>query len=230
MLCWSLDALLDGLDALLDFFNALLNGEDIASAGRHLVLAYRYSMTELASMMPKTSAELLLEARKVDTSFLPLSDSNVANALTVWFLAESSLATTKPGSAQTGGRMRTAGGNGGANEHANGKNLAGAAGMKRTGTAVSAPKAPLVPGKLYFGFCEEVIRALQKIVGEASSKGSGEGRGLCKIEYDAATNLPVTPIQVIAYEPNPWCPPCVPHNRSEEQRLAAKDIVSSSSH
>ena len=81
-------------------------------------------------------------------------------------------------------------------EQGHGKGAATAAGIKRAGKTVNAPKAPSVPGKLYFGFCEEVIRALQKIVGQGGGDATGEGRGLCKIEFDATTNLPVTPIQV----------------------------------
>ena len=179
---------------------ALLNGEDLSLAGRNLVLAYRFSMTELVGMMSKSSAHLLLQARQLDTSFMPLSDSGVASALTVWFLAESGAgaATVKGSDAQTG-RMR--GVVGAPAEQANDKVAGG--GVKRANTVVAAPKAPSVPGKLYFGFCEEVIRALQKIVGDGGNDGSGEGRGLCKIEFDATTNLPVTPIQVFLRRPLP---------------------------
>jgi hypothetical protein len=187
---------------------ALLNGEDISTAGRHLVLAYRFTMTELVAMMSQSSADLLLQAHQLDTSFVPLSDSGAASALTVWFLAESSAASgaSKSGE-QSGGRMRGSGGAGNAADLA--KAAAKAASLKRANNAVAAPKAPTVPGKLYFGFCEEVIRALQKIVGEGGGEGSGEGRGLCKIEYDATTNLPVTPIQVLADASAPRAPAIV---------------------
>ena len=177
---------------------ALLSGEDLATAARHIVLAYRFSMIELVGMMSSSSADLLLDARKLDASFLPLSDMTVATALTVWFLAESSLAATKMGDVQSSGRIRGAGSGGVTNGETNGRGPTESAGMKRASTvaAVAAPKAPSVPGKLYFGFCEEVIRGLQKVVGEAAGKRTGEGPGLCKIEFDAITGLPITPIQV----------------------------------
>lgn len=184
---------------------ALLNGEDMSVAGRHLVLAYRFSMTELVGMMSSSSADLLLQARHLDINFMPLSDIGVASALTVWFLAESGAGTgpVKSGEAQTG-RMRGAG-----DAAAEQTTVKGAAsGVKRPNNVVATPKAPSVPGKLYFGFCEEVIRALQKIVGEGGGDGSGEGRGLCKIEFDATTNLPVTPIQVSVLSPPPCTQTC----------------------
>lgn len=90
-------------------------------------------------------------------------------------------------------------------EPAQGKVVASAAGVKRAGNTVATPKAPSVPGKLYFGFCEEVVRALQKIVGDGGGDTSGEGRGLCKIEFDAATKLPVTPIQVLGHPTSICC-------------------------
>jgi len=190
---------------------ALIGGEDISVAGRHLVLAYRFSMGELVGMMSKSSAESLLQARQVDTSFMPLKDRGIASALQVWFLAESSAMTAvkgetaHPSSGPANGRMRGAGGMQAVPEPSQGKVVASAAGVKRAGNTVATPKAPSVPGKLYFGFCEEVVRALQKIVGDGGGDTSGEGRGLCKIEFDAATKLPVTPIQVFNHSILPCC-------------------------
>ena len=178
---------------------ALLNGEDISVAGRHLVMAYRFSMVELAGMMSRSTADLLLQARQLDASFMPLSDLSVASALAVWFGADSGTAAGAVNGSEMQsmrGGVRCGGPNGGSSDQAIGKGGANSAGMKRPGNFVPAPKAPSVPGNLYFGFCEEVIRALQKIVGEGDGEGNAEGRGLCKVEFDSTTNLPVTPILV----------------------------------
>lgn len=53
-----------------------------------------------------------------------------------------------------------------------------------------------VPGNLYFGFCDEVIRAMRRLGGEHAVTGEeGNGKGLCKIEWDDQ-GKPMAPVKV----------------------------------
>ena len=59
----------------------------------------------------------------------------------------------------------------------------------------SAPTAKL-PGKLYFGLCEEVVRALRAMGGDGDWSDEGSGGVMCKIEWDASLNRPGVPLKV----------------------------------
>eukprot|EP00960_Hanusia_phi_P007631 218258-Hanusia_phi.AAC.2 len=166
---------------------------NLASHSEHLILAYRFTLEELFSVSSLSDAKMIFEARKLDHYFTMLKNESDAAALTVWFLPHgvddgkesprSSIAEieTKPKNLSLmNGNMKTS----------PVKNPT-VAGIKRENGA----PAPVVPGKFYFGFCEEVINVLKKLAGQEAKPNNG-GRGLCKIEWDDSSGLPLLPIQV----------------------------------
>ncbi|KAJ1495807.1 JmjC domain, hydroxylase-domain-containing protein, partial [Baffinella frigidus] len=138
-------------------------------------------------------------AVRIDTPFPALEQQSPA--LKVWF-QRSEGAGTKGAKQKAAGSMRKGG------QHASGRRAgarisqASAAGTKRPGQSSAA-----VPGKLYFGFCDEVIKAIKRLGGDAASDagadkstggggGAAGGGGLCKVEWDQTAGRPRVPVKV----------------------------------
>ena len=182
-----------------DCVKALQHGEPRGGApsSYDIILAYRFTLRMLASLIPDCPSELLERAGRIDALFAPIVEHYPP--LDIWFSPPAPLIKTADVVEAEGGRGGGAGGGG------------------RGKSQDAGPKsgASKVPGKLYFGFCDEVVRAVKAMGGGGgwSQGGAGNGReaversgtgsaaaggdgGLCKIEWDEGLNRPSVPVRV----------------------------------
>ena len=161
-----------------------LDSLNLASHAEHLILAYRFTMEDLFCVSSSSDANMILEARRLDHYFTMLKNDSDAAALTVWFLphgVDDGKESPRSSIAEIENRPKNSPLVNGSMKSAPVKNPA-MAGIKRENGAPAPvvrdarPGSPLfltchdqVPGKFYFGFCEEVINVLKKVQQQVTS-------------------------------------------------------------